>query len=116
MITDGIDTYVIFFYVDIQWSRAEEDDNLAQVGFNAGDGIHYYRVPGTDTAEGLLALSNTSNVGITGQWVFKVSGSSVEVGGCLQLTGTFVCGSVENKWCMCVCMCVCMSYSYFTIQ
>lgn len=45
--------------------------SFKQVGFNAGDGVNYYAVPGSMT-DSVLNLPNMSNVDIPGKFVFRV--------------------------------------------
>ena len=56
----------MFLYHDIQWSRR------TTIGFNAGDRVHYYTVPESLTANSVLNLDNTSNVGIPGMYIYRV--------------------------------------------
>lgn len=48
------------------------DLTYATVGLNAGDGRNYAIVAGSNTA-GIINISNTSNVGIPGIWVFQAN-------------------------------------------
>jgi hypothetical protein len=89
MASDGQNLFVIFLYADIQWINITGSPP-AQVGFNAGDGVHYYVLPGSQT-EAVANLISNSNVGIPGKWVFKVSGSTIESGGCSVPTGKYHC-------------------------
>ena len=61
----------MFLYHDIQWSGVYYADGT-RIGFNAGDGVHYYIVPESVTADGVLNLDNTSNVGIPGMYIYRV--------------------------------------------
>ena len=56
----------MFLYHDIQWS------SHTTIGFNAGDGVHHYTVPESLTADNVLNLDNTSNVGIPGMYIYRV--------------------------------------------
>ena len=56
----------MFLYHDIQWSSD------TTVGFNAGDGFNYFTLPQSVTADGILNLDNTSNVGIPGMYIYRV--------------------------------------------
>ena len=56
----------MFLYHDIQWSSG------TTIGFNAGDGVHYYTVPESLTTDGVLNLDNSSNVGIPGMYIYRV--------------------------------------------
>ena len=58
----------MFLYHDIQWS-SERDTTI---GFNAGDGVNSYTVPESLTADGVLNLGSTSNVGIPGTYIYRV--------------------------------------------
>ena len=64
--TDGTQTYVMFLYQDIQWSSA------TSIGLNAGDGFNFVTVPESLTVEGVLNLTNTSNVGLPGVYIYRV--------------------------------------------
>ena len=64
--TDGNQTYVMFLYQDIQWSSA------TSIGLNAGDGSNFVTVPESLTVEGVLNLTNTSNVGLPGVYIYRV--------------------------------------------
>ena len=65
--TDGTQTYVMFLYQDIQWSSS-----ATSIGFNAGDGVNFITVPESLTVEGVLNLTNTSNVGLPGVYIYRV--------------------------------------------
>ena len=52
-----------------------------QGGFNAGDGIRFFNIPGSRTND-ILNLPSTSNVARPGQWMFRTDEASVEAGGC----------------------------------
>jgi Nidogen-like len=47
-----------------------------QAGFDAGDGIVYYLLPGALT-QNILQLAQSSNVGLVGRWMFRVDGLNV---------------------------------------
>ena len=57
----------MFLYHDIQWRTSD-----TTIGFNAGDGFNYYTVPDSTTADGVLNLDSTSNVGIPGIYIYRV--------------------------------------------
>ena len=80
MITDQVRSFVIFHYADgqIRWTTGDASGGSnglggteAQVGFNAGDGIRFASVPGSQTPD-IINIDTTSNVGIAGVWVFRV--------------------------------------------
>uniref|UniRef100_K1PT21 Sushi, nidogen and EGF-like domain-containing protein 1 n=1 Tax=Magallana gigas TaxID=29159 RepID=K1PT21_MAGGI len=65
LITNGVYSFVVFNYNKITWAKS------TQVGINAGDGINYYSVPGS-MKDSMLNLTQMSNVGVPGQFVFRV--------------------------------------------
>ena len=90
MATNGINSFVIFLYADgeIQWTTGSASGGTnglggtpAQVGFNAGDGIRFASVPGSQTAA-IINITTTSNVGIPGVWIYRVDEESIAMGGC----------------------------------
>ena len=66
---DNVRSYAIFQYADgsIQWPSSG-----AQVGFNAGNNVNYVNIPGSRTPY-ILNITNSSNIGVGGQWVFLTS-------------------------------------------
>ena len=74
-----------FLYEDIQWSGTN-----TTIGFNAGDGVRSFTLPESLTAEGVLNLENTSNVGIPGVYIFRVDQNEVETPSTV-IPGTYVC-------------------------
>lgn len=90
LITDGLQSFVIFNYDLITWttgraSGGNADNGLggtpAQGGFNAGDGTTFFVIPGSRT-KNILNLNSTSNVGRCGQWMFQTDRASVLNAGC----------------------------------
>ena len=74
-----------FLYADdeIQWTTGDLSGGSgglggteAHVGFNAGDGVNFANVPGSQTPE-IINISNTSNTGIPGVWIFRVDGAEI---------------------------------------
>lgn len=57
-----------------------EDDIFFKVGFNAGDGEHYFSVPGSMT-NSVLNLPQMSNIGVPGQFVFRVDQNKISNAG-----------------------------------
>ncbi|XP_030847139.1 sushi, nidogen and EGF-like domain-containing protein 1 [Strongylocentrotus purpuratus] len=76
MMTDGRYSFAIFNYRDINWA-AGGSSSPAQVGFNAGDGVNYYSVPGSRTAA-VVDIETTSNIGVSGRWVFRTDNSNIK--------------------------------------
>ena len=64
--TDGTLTFVMFLYEDIQWSTN------TSIGFNAGDGANFFTVPESITEDGVLNLDSTSNVNLSGVYIYRV--------------------------------------------
>ena len=88
--TDGLRSFVLYLYADgeIQWTSGDSNHGIngiygitAQVGFNAGDGIRRTAIPASYT-NAIINVTQTSNVGIPGMWVFRVDGETVVIGGC----------------------------------
>lgn len=53
----------------------------ARAGFNKGNGMEFFELPGSGTNE-ILFLSNTSYVNMSGVWIFRVDQDEmVSVGG-----------------------------------
>ena len=75
----GSQTYVIYLYADnlIQWSQ----EGRALAGYNAGDGIIAYAVPGSLSLD-MLKIASTTNVGEPGLWVFRVDREQLIVPAC----------------------------------
>uniref|UniRef100_A0A8W8I3F3 G-protein coupled receptor 133 n=1 Tax=Magallana gigas TaxID=29159 RepID=A0A8W8I3F3_MAGGI len=72
LISNGVHSFAVFMYNVINWT------NKAEAGYNAGDGIHYYSVPGSMT-DSMLNLPQASNVGVPGQFVFRVDKKTTDV-------------------------------------
>ena len=74
--TDGVISSVFFLYEDVQWGEE------AQIGFNAGDGVSFFSLPGalTDTT---LDIDEQSNVYHPGLFIYRIDSE-------LKLTGNFL--------------------------
>jgi len=79
--TNKVESFVIFLYADgrIHWTtgdRSGGDDGLggteALAGINAGDGVNFVTITGS-LSPSIINISQTSNVGIPGVWILKVS-------------------------------------------
>ncbi|XP_040550999.1 sushi, nidogen and EGF-like domain-containing protein 1 [Gallus gallus] len=86
--TDGVASFIILNYGDIQWTtgianQGDPHSGLggvpAQAGFNSGDDVHYYNIPGSRTPA-VLHINRTSNIGVPGRWVFRVDEFTVTEG------------------------------------
>lgn len=78
---------VEFRYNRCQWTTGDASGGVgglggtpAQAGFDAGNGVDYYELPGSRTAA-ILTYCTTSNVGMTGVWRFQIRSGSVGVCG-----------------------------------
>ncbi|XP_063175186.1 sushi, nidogen and EGF-like domain-containing protein 1 isoform X2 [Chroicocephalus ridibundus] len=78
--TDGATSYVVLNYGDIQWTTGISNQGdahtglggtPAQAGFNSGDDVHYYNIPGS-RSPAVLTIGRRSNVGVPGRWIFRV--------------------------------------------
>jgi len=79
MATGIMESFVIFLYADgeIQWTTGEaSDETEALAGINAGDGVNYITIPGSLTPS-IINITQTSNVGILGTWIFKVNEGNI---------------------------------------
>ena len=81
LITDGECSFVTYLYADrrIQWTtgdgRSEGQGGLggipAVAGFDAGDETRFFSIPGSGTPD-IVDIELTSNIGVDGQWTFRV--------------------------------------------
>ena len=76
--TSELESFVMFLYADLQWTTGDVsngNDGLggaeALAGYNAGDQINSYTLPGSLTSR-ITNIARTSNVGTPGTWIFKV--------------------------------------------
>ena len=68
----------------IQWPSTDNTGGIngirhngAQVGFNGGDGVHFYVLP--EVTNGLiLQLDDNSNVCVPGKYAFKIDDQNVQ--------------------------------------
>ena len=70
--TDGIKTFVLFLYGDIQAARYDYGRNV--MGFSAGDGIRSFALPESRSHYRYWPrrIERTSNVGRPGTFIFRV--------------------------------------------
>ena len=75
----------MFLYADgeIQWTTGDDSGGIdglggaeALAGINAGDGVNNITIPGSLTPH-IINITQTSNVGIPGVWIFKVGEGNV---------------------------------------
>ena len=62
--TDGEKSFVFFIYTNIQWGEAG-------IGFNAGDGVRSYTLPGS-RSPAAKDIEDSSNVGVEGVYAYRV--------------------------------------------
>ena len=67
--TDGQRTFVFFIYGEIEWG-------FANIGFNAGDNVRSFMVPGALTFDS-VNIEEGSNVGRTGVYLYRVDQCSI---------------------------------------
>jgi hypothetical protein len=81
IITDGATTYAIFDYLDdgMTWETGDASGGSggfggtpATAGFDKGDSVNFYTIPGSEAAGIAAALMNGSNVGVAGEWIFQI--------------------------------------------
>ena len=80
-------SFVIMNYAKLEWIAASSNGGNkstglrprsvskfepAQAGFDAGDEVNFYSIPGSRT-ERVLDLPNTTNCEFPGRWIFKIS-------------------------------------------
>lgn len=76
--TDGSFSYAIFLYPTggIQWIQTSTG-GFTQAGFNKGDGVNFFNLPGSLTPS-IANLASTSNVNVNGLWIFQVGTGTIE--------------------------------------
>ena len=81
---NGNCSFALFLYLDdgIQWTTGDDGGGSnglggdeAQVGYDAGDYINYYTVPGSMTPD-IVDIETTSNIDIPGMYIFQVGSNS----------------------------------------
>jgi len=89
--TDGVQSFVIFHYLDngMQWEAGDADGGVggfiplggtgtsAAAGFDAGDSVNFSTVTGSLMPGIAAILHNGSNISVPGQWVFQVNTSVI---------------------------------------
>ena len=50
-----------------------------QVGFDAGDKQNFFSFPDSQTPA-IIDVNNSSNVGVTGRWIFRIDQRSISFG------------------------------------
>jgi len=93
MATDGQASFVFFIYRNITWG-------IANIGFNAGDGVRFFMVPGALTSQ-TRSIEDGSNVNILGLYIYRVDQNTV-----------FEPGEKLKLW---LNQCICYGYQYASL-
>ena len=70
--TNGERSFTLFIYTDVQWGEGG-------IGFNAGDGVRFYELPGSRTPEA-REVEDSSNVGVEGVYAYRVDDETGIIG------------------------------------
>ena len=98
MAVGGNYTYAIYLYADglIQWTTGDADSgvnglggNPAIAGYNAGDTVISYSIPGSQTDD-IINIASTSNVGEAGKWIFRLDDDDVVLPPCDTFLGIVI--------------------------
>ena len=93
LISDGECSFVTYLYADglIQWTTGDASGGSgglggipAQAGFDAGDQMRFFSIPGSQTAD-IINIDTTTNVGAPGQWTFRVDLNNIAEPSMFQL-------------------------------
>ena len=76
--TNGYYSFTLFTYHQLEWSEGSSTGIHAQIGFNAGDKKNFYQLKNSFTSE-IVNITNESNIGIPGQFVFHTTGNISDV-------------------------------------
>ena len=86
----------------IQWTTGDANNGVnglggiqAQVGFNAGDAVNYFNVPESRTSA-IINITQTSNVNVSGQWIFQVQNRIISPGSVQNYAVTVQCITFEG--------------------
>ena len=63
-------SFAIYLYNSTVWPSIEEHGS-SKAGFDAGDGVHGYIIPGSQTGD-YVSANSTSNIGHDGMWIFRM--------------------------------------------
>jgi hypothetical protein len=83
LITDEKHSFAMFNYGGLGWSK--EGNYMysgltdAVAGYNAGDNVNFYAIPGSMQPT-ILQVAQTTNVGLKGRWMFRVDSAAIEAG------------------------------------
>ena len=74
--TDGVQSFAIFLYNEIQWVLEYDPPYPAKVGFSDGISNKSYELPGSGTPE-IINITKRSNVGRPGVWMYRIDGENI---------------------------------------
>ena len=77
--TNGRNSFAIFNYHKLEWSKLDNIKQLAQVGFNLDDGFTFYTL--SYFTSNVTSIQYESNVKRPGRWIFRID-DDLEEGGC----------------------------------
>lgn len=61
--------------------------NIFKVGFNAGDNVNFFALPGSRQPS-VLEVAETTNVDLKGRWMFRIDSATIVAGSsCEPVTG-----------------------------
>jgi hypothetical protein len=84
LVTDGVQSFVIFHYLDngMTWETGDASGGQggfggtqAAAGFDAGNNLDFFTIPGSRLAGIANILQNGSNIDVPGRWIFQVDTS-----------------------------------------
>lgn len=76
--TGGTDFNFEFRYENIEWTTGSASGTTAaRAGFSSGNGVDFFELPISGDVDGLLNLSELSNINIDGNFQFTSEGSAV---------------------------------------
>ena len=68
--TDGERSFAFFIYIDMQWG-------MGGVGFDAGDDMRSFTLPGSRTSAASATIESGSNIGINGVYAYRIDFQSI---------------------------------------
>ncbi|PAV61412.1 hypothetical protein WR25_01754 [Diploscapter pachys] len=82
LLADGHQSFALFYYNEVTWTTGDVSGgsnglggNASEVGYDFGDGVNYLMVDGSCTAN-IINISETSNMGNPGKWIFKINSNA----------------------------------------
>ncbi|XP_072014976.1 uncharacterized protein [Amphiura filiformis] len=96
--TDGTQSAGIFYFEDLNWSGgvtngASASNGLggigAQVGFNQGDGVRFFYLPGSRVSNEVINLDTLSNIGVPKTFAYRIDQDEIVALEVQKLTDTY---------------------------